>query len=81
MTCDCCETDTTDFQETVENEIELMLEEGADPLEIAGALMLSIGQLLARTMAVDTALFDMQVILNETAPILHEMEQEKGSWH
>ncbi|WP_353645752.1 hypothetical protein [Mesorhizobium sp. WSM2239] len=71
----------SDFVDTVDDEIDNVMDEGAEPEAVAAALLFALGQFLVDFMPAAEAVENIQWMLAQTAPVLAQLEQEKGTLH
>ena len=73
--------DLTDFVDSIDDEIDLALEEGADPIDIADALIFVAGQFLLDYETAENVTADMVSIVTQTGPVLEQLEADTGFLH
>lgn len=76
-----CEVDMTDFVDTLDDQVDLALEEGADVMSIAAAMLFSVGQLLVDFMPASEALEMLKTMVVQTGPVLEELQRDLETVH
>ena len=70
-----------DLVDAIDDQIDIALDEGAEAVDIAAAALFAVGWLLVSEMSVPDAMEVFATIINETAPILTELELTGGTRH